>query len=657
MNNDYKSFMGPIDEALYQLMTTRHMIDLYRGFDIDERLEDKLSVEQKREAAEVLKDFKELAERLYKKFKEKKWPYQDVLKSIINPVTKKPYFQGNKFCAYSVAQACEFRKQLGLRALNDFDKLFQFETPPAYLTYTGQDFCQYKWKEKVKGKWQERELLLFADADNGQGGAVPHIVNENGIEIPVETIKGLNKHIDFKSGSNQAMRDVLNNLIETKRWRYRFYRDRTEPGIMLLAQRFVEQDMADKLPQSVRQMYIADTINRLEGMMNEDLSTDRIPTLRTMKESCKAIRAALTVRDPRILERDPIPALTAAFKAMKPEEARQRLAYVEAWIEKKEKFVENLKDGLERELGSEAARRTAPESGLPYDFIPVTIPRDSASSMEADPNFILMDVPVWHMRNPVEQEDPRLPRKFVVVPPMKASFKAAANNKTNPKPVIVRGIEDARLAAVSSTDMLPVRNNEDKTPLSRITTFDPADPSMADIWEKVRKDYKAAGIELNPKKKLWALEIEDIYPLANTRKLDEDMPSIKLPRLHFDALVAPQYANMGNDPLSAVLLPLDYFPQTIKAGDQIRLRQMDTDMWRNIHGETDAVDLGHSYESVVTDVFCAPRDEFIRKVEKGQISKSFLKAAGFAGGNVQHLNQVLDGWSRKNGKIIPIKCR
>ena len=110
---------------------------------------------------------------------------------------------------------------------------------------------------------------------------------------------------------------------------------------------------------------------------------------------------------------------------------------------------------------------------------------------------------------------------------------------------------------------------------------------------------------------------------------------------------------MGSTPLSAVLMPLDYFPQDIGPNEKVRLRQMNTEMFSNIHGETDAADTGHTYETRITKIFGLnektgavegiPRGEFMRRVEKGEIPKKYLEAAGFVGGSAEHVRQVLDG--------------
>ncbi|HRQ60846.1 MAG TPA: hypothetical protein PLO23_04955, partial [Alphaproteobacteria bacterium] len=392
MDNDYKYFMTGIDEALDQLMTTAHPIDWFQDLDPAVKLHEQDDAQGELDR-EILQNYTRLVERVVQKFRGRDWPYLDVLESIINPETGEPYIKGTKFKAETLGQAYMFRQLLGERALKDFETLFRLKHC-AYLDgYTGRDFSEYRWGG--------RRLMIHADADNGQNGATPHVVDENGHEVSIETIKGLNRHIDYGKGHSQHMREVLDNLVNTGAWRYRFYRDRTEPGIMRLAQRFVDLGMADKLPPGVRMMYVSDMLNRMEGMTNEDATTDRTVTLRTMEQSCKAIRAALTGRDPRILERDPNPAFSASFKALQPEEAMQRLVFVERWIKAQKKKMKALRD----RLPSENTRRTDPDSGLPLDFIPITIPRDSATPMEQDPNFILMDVPIWHMRAPVEQDD------------------------------------------------------------------------------------------------------------------------------------------------------------------------------------------------------------------------------------------------------------
>lgn len=617
MDNDFK-YLSAIDESLDQLYVTAHPIDWFMDSDLGMKLHEEDSPAG-REAAEVLKNYTELVERILRKFKAShQWPYLDVFQGIINPATGEPYIKGGKFRAETVGQAYMFRQLLGERALKDFETLFRLKNCPYLEGYTGTDFCEYRWGE--------RRLMIHADADNGQTGATPHVIDQNGNEIPLSVLKGLNSHI----GNTNTMKETLDNLLGTGKWRYRFYRDRTEPGIMRLMHRFVTLGLDDKLPPGVRQMYEADFINRMDGMTHDDTSTDRIPTLRTMEHECKRISMAATKRDPRVLERDPNPLLTAA-DALKAEEGQQRLAYTQNWIRAQKNRIAKMQ-------APGHVRRTDPDSGMPLDYIPITIPRNSGKTMEAD-IILMMDVPIWHMRAPVEQDDKRLPGKFLVVPAMRSSFRDAVNRKNGAKPVLVRGIEDGRVASIGRR--------------SRILDFDQTDQSLANVWHKVQADYRNAGIKLDDKSRLWVVAVEDIYPVAGTKTVDWGMRSLKLPKAHFDALVAPRYANMGEEPLTAVLMPLDYFPQRIRVGEKVRLRQMDTDMFTNIHGETDAPDTGHTYETKITKVFGLnkmtgkiegiKRSDFLKMVEKGKISKKYLEAAGFVGGSIQHVRQVLDG--------------
>lgn len=645
MNRDYKRMIG-VDEALDQLMTAVHPINWYRNIDLADRLHEQ-ETDQGVRAREILQDWVSQVERIITKFRtHKDWPYVDIFESLINPATGQPFIKGNKFKVDTLGEAYKFREMLRERAQEDFELLMELKDSPYTQGFTGKDFGNYYYNGRRR-QYKGRHLLIHANADNGQGpgGPAPHIVDKNGHEVPLEVIKGMNRHIDYGKGSSQTMQDSLNKLLKTGEWRIRFYVDPTEPGITRLNYAMVDIGLMDKLSPAGRQLYFADFINRMEGMTTEDVSTDRIPTLRTMKQSCKAIRAYLTGRDHRLLEREVSPYLSAAFKALKPEEALQKLSWIEAWIRRQERVVAARK----KELETPAIRRTDPDSGLALDYIPITIPRDSGETLESDPNFILMDVPIWHMRNHVEQDDPRLPPKFLVVPAIGSQFRQAANKEQGAKPVLVRGIEDGRIAATGRR--------------TRIETFNQKDPSLGPIWQKVKADYGRAGTVLDEKSHLWMVAVEGVYPLAGTRKVDSGLASIKLPKSHFDAMVTPGYANMGDTPLRAVLMPTDYFPQQLSVGEKILLRQMDTDMFSNIQGETEAQETGHSYVSRITKIYGLDestgeitgirRRDFLKMVESGRISKEHLKAAGFVGGSVQHVRQVLDRLVTEKWKSNP----
>ncbi len=657
MNNDHGSFMNPIDEAMGQLsLLTPHVVDMYRDHDFKDSLDPNDLF-----GAKALEDFTKLAERLRKKFKEKEWPYQDVLDSIINPSTQEPYLKGNKFRADTPQQAFRFRMELGKRMLQALHTLINKQklTPQEkeYIEdgYVSMESCHFKHKGVT--------LPVFFDADNGQSGRTPHVVDEHRGKIPLRILKGLNRHIDFRHGTSQAMEEILDNLVNKGRWNYRFHKDPSEPGWHRLAKRFVGLGLQNHLPENIRIMLDADFVNRKAGMANETETTDRITTLRTMKRDYEDLLIAGSQKD-HMLERHPNPLMSLAAAALKHDEARQRLAWIGKWIERE---FEKLKGVQERLAGympeAPAARRTHEESGLVYDRAPHVIPRRSWLPFEDDESFLYTDVPIRHLHHsngenscriaqPIEQEDNRFRRQLLIVPNLKASFVNAVNN--GKRPVIVRCFETGEMYAAAYPNLVK---------------FPRGDTSMQLLEERTLADYKRSGINLDEKDKLWVLGMSELVPLAHTRELDPDVQGIKLPHAQFVALQAPEF--VGQDTrLTSAIYPTDYLPARIIPGERIRLRQMLADSFDNLRGDTDEPETGMTFE---TDVIMPDDKELLRKIgfdENGnkvgvsrlefermaaasEIPENWIKGANILGGSIDHLREHLDRLTTGRGDMDP----
>lgn len=650
MDNDYKYFYQPMDEALGQLCVVPHPVD-----NTSDKKKSWSAVLGQNED-EALESFKELAERIYKKAKEKKWPLKDILdgfvwrRGIMRYLPKESerlrgmtpqereqesvelIFLGGKINLKSAWVAQKFRFYLGRYVLNTYDKLITDNN----IGGLKRDFIERGVVDTRLAFETHRgpPLLMFFDVDNGQSGNMPHVIDDAGREISIEILKGLNDHIDFTSANPQAARNVIDNLVNTRKWRYRFYKDPSEPSLDALVKRFVNLGYEDKLPESLRAIYDAEFVNRMKGFENETVTTARAHNLRTMQWDMARIKIAAT-SDPLISERSPDSRFNAAVDALAHEEGQQLMMYLERWKEKQWELVAQKDE-------QSIIRQTDPVMGLSFDYIKHEIQRDSSKTMEEDKGFSILDLPVWHMRNPVEQSDNRYARRAFIIPEKSVStYLMNIVNYRNRK-VLVRGIEDGRLAAVGPADF--------RIPM-------PDDAMVEFLRDKARTDYGNAGIEFEKNERFVMLGIEDIYPLAGTRSIDFSLQSFKLPHNHFDGLTNA-FAYAGFDrPLTAVLMPVDYCPQVLKPGERIRLRQMSEKMFSNIKGETDKSDTGHSYETVLSRVIGLDEtghkrgltvEEITDHVQRGSISPDFIKAAGFGG--IDHLRAVKDDWVTEKWK-------
>lgn len=635
MDNDYK-YMRSIDEGMSQLCLTAHVIDFFKDFDLGDHLHEEETPEG-RFAAAVYEDFCELAERLHKKFSDKKYAYTSILDEIINPATGEPFFKGHKFQATTPAQAYQFREALGLRYLESMEKLGRYKKLPAKLDdymmrgVVDQDFD--------KQYLRDYHLALFADADNGQSGATPHVVNKHGAEVDIRILKGLNAGIDYAHGSNQNVREHLSKMIDTKEWSKRFYQDRALPGINRLLHRFISLDRAHLIPESVLELYKADFENRMGGMDNETAVTDRATTLRSMEYELDRLEMAASANDPRLLERDPNPHFSAAARALKYEEGQQRLVYIRQWIEKMKLRLDQYDTGI--------VRRTDPETKLPFDQIHIIVPRESTKAFEKDSGFTCMDIPHAQLAFAMENENPFFSSKGIVLPDPKSDFRRAVERK---KPVLLRSYETGQVFATGPAELVKMPG----------TASDPA----FTLFREQAEVYERAGVKIQEDKPLWFLGIEDIYPLANTRPVDFAAQAIKLPKLHFEALTMPEYAAMGKVPLSAVLTPIDYYPQRVEVGQALRLKEMSANMFANIDGETDAPETGHTYETVLTHVIGLNEHgdkvglsirALFEKIRASEIAPEIITAMGFMGPD--HLETRLDEWTTKKWKTDPLEQR
>lgn len=633
MDNVYKSFARPIDRAGRMLALKAHAIDFYIDYDLEDTIhkqkgeDDQLTVEAEAAAA-VLANFKEMAEKAFDVYKKKGCPYTKVLQSIKKD-DGTPYFQGSKFQAETVGEACDFRRKLALRAMEDFTIMLGRKDSAFINGYGDKDFCF----QTEKG----RPLFLFADLDNGEKGATPHVVDEVGREIPLSMLKGLNQHIwDNGQDGADSMRQILKRLVDDNTWNYRFYRLRSEPTMLRMAQRFVDLGIRDEMPSPLQQLYDNDTDIRMNGFPNEDVTTSRMPTLHTNERDLERLEMAATLRDPKILERDPNPQLSVALKEMKYDEAPRILAEARAFNDE-----QIAKYG--RDVSITPPDRHDGETGIPYDFIPHVVNRDSKSKFLKDPNFVVLDVPVWHAHYPVEQEDLALPWKGLVIPNIPKNKRDAIKDG---KKVLIRVMETGQVFTTGPASV------------HKLHKKDYGDHPV--IVEKALKDYERSGKDIDKDgATLYYLGVEDLYPVAQTRKVDLSHQTLKLPRLHFYGLTAPEYAGFGKKPLTAAIIPVDYAPQTLTPGNPLNLREVCAEMFSNFDGDT-AQETGNMYETTLRDTYGIEEDgtpvgitleELESKVRSGEIPKDVIQGAGFLG--IDHFNAKAGDWITSKQKSDP----
>lgn len=612
MQNVYE-LMGRVDEKTQQLALTPHPIDLFvngGGKDIPDDEQDL-----------ILEKFKILAEKAYEVYSGKNegntLMYAQILHSLKKP-NGEPYFEGKKLQVETVQEARRFRLAVGKRILQDYETLLR------------QGTSDYIHGEIDKGifsrKFNGRPLFLFADADNGAAGGMPYVARQNGAEVPLDHILQLGH---YGAGMNQ----VLAKLVDSDEWHYRFFRLRSEPSIMRLAQRFVDLGQAGHIPDMTYEMYKADRQHRLYGKENETVTTSSIPTVQTELPEIQRLKLAAILEEPLILERGDQPSKTISGKVLQYDEAARILEGAE----------QRLLD-IQKEMPYDPALTAAGgydlQTGLPYDHIANEIIRDSRVPFLEDKNFVVLDVPLWHVAQPIKTDDETLTPRGLIIPDISKEKRRAIHDYK--KPVIIRVPETGQLYSPGPVKLQFIRN------------FD--DPALSTIARQARTAYESAGQPLAEQSNIYWLGIEDLYPIANTREIATDIQSFKIPHSHFYGLVAPRWAAVGDTPLMAMVLPVDYVSQKLAPGQPVLFQEMNMEMFGNISGKT-APGTGQSYQTVLRDVIGMDGtgrvkglaiNDFNRAVKSGKLSADVVRAAGFMG--PEHLDKRLSAWVTEKWK-------
>ncbi len=614
MDNVYK-FQRQIDSASRRLCLKAHPIDFFKDYELDD-----FAHMQDPDIAAVLQNYTDLCERVYSIYKKKESSYKDFLDEIVNPVTGGSFFKKGRFKAQTVGQAFYFRKELMRRALNDYDIL---------LSYKGSDTHKKSYIEGVVDKkvyslsHRGKQLFLFADPDNGVQGSQPFLVDEYGRRLELSYIKSI------------SPRDAINLLVNENKWEIRFYRLRSDPTILRLAQRALDLDMGNIIPPAILHMYQADKRNRHLILPNETPTTSRIPTLLTDEIDITRLEIAASSQSPLILERAEDSALSVAARLIKQDESWRILSNSRAYNTEMTSSALSWQPCL-------SAAMFDPVSNLPYEFIEHLIPRDSSKDFEDDPNIIIIDVPVWHAHYPIEQYDPRLPFRGLVIDDIPKYQRELI--RENRRHVVIRVKETGQMFACGRTSLHTVQSN---------------DKSFSSILEKASNDYLQSGHKLSDKKNLLFLGIEKLYPIANTRPIDQSYQSLSLASPQFYGLVSPCFANLRDTFLTAAIVPYDYASQRFMKGDPIHLHEMEGQIFASSNGQRNP-NTGHMYESILDDIKGVDEngnkqgitiEQIMRDIRSGDLSSEFVRAAGFLGPD--HLEQHLHDWTAARFKSNP----
>jgi hypothetical protein len=168
--------------------------------------------------------------------------------------------------------------------------------------------------------------------------------------------------------------------------------------------------------------------------------------------------------------------------------------------------------------------------------------------------------------------------------------------------------------------------------------------TYADYYEKARRAYEdEAGVTFPTPAERSLIIIQDVIPIAQSRPVDTFMQSIKIPTLHFDALVAPRLGYFADDkPITGLVIPARNMFQNLEEGRPVRFREMVADMTAKIESK-DGPETGHSYESKkLKKVKTITVGELYKEVRNGKMSDSDAQKYGYAGAQdmLDKVNQI-----------------
>ena len=628
--NVFNRWMYEIDDTLRDLAIKALPIDNYLESDFSYT-----NYSDNDHAAQVFNEFKELMERTYTKLKEKNKSrdhehhlYLDVLDSIENPATGKPYFQKGKFKVNSLREAVEFRRTFGKRMMDDYIRVMNFEGSRALQEYVDGYVDKYFCMQTIpSGKEKGHILVLAANADHGAPPtrATPEIVDKAGRVINIDTIHEM------------PSRDVIKN-IRSNEWDIRFRRVPSDPMMERLVQRFHNLGWKDDVPEELQLLYRARLQTALHGMPNETVDTARAPSLETRARNIEAVKLNAVQAAPTILERSQVPSKGIAADLSKNEEWERTLILEQDWNKERKAQYPYIPELTLLTHHDE-------ESNRPLDFIEHQVLRDESLAFTEDPNFIVIDVPLFHVRNPIRQTNPEFHQNLLVVkdtltPAQKRQINDITNGKSGKK-IILREPESGRLYTTGHTT---VKYGKD------VPALDSDKHSV--MMQKAQNDYAQSGMPLTSDDKLLLLEIEDVYPLTNTRNYEDGLKGIYLPKDHHMTLYAPHLNALGGkEPLSATIMIADYQTQTeFKPGEMIRLWETDSEKpFSHVFGQPGSP-TGFVFDTTIEDTFGMEKDaqgkvkgmalkDFLAAAKTDENLRSAITRAGFTGG--RHLEEVI----------------
>jgi len=197
-------------------------------------------------------------------------------------------------------------------------------------------------------------------------------------------------------------------------------------------------------------------------------------------------------------------------------------------------------------------------------------------------------------------------------------------------PVVLRGMQSGALYYAGGVNIT-------KAPVDS--------PSYSDYFEQAQRTYEDdAGVKFPTPAKRDVIRIEGLMPLAATRQVNAGDQTLKVPQDYFKALVNPRAAHFHDDePMSGLVMPADYCPQTLKNGQDIRFREMYAAMGAKMTGE-EGGETGHTYTTKLETHEIITVGDLYTRITDGTLNDDQARRYGYAG--------AYDMWEKVNAAFL-----
>ncbi|MCB9991806.1 MAG: hypothetical protein H6867_10650 [Rhodospirillales bacterium] len=536
----------------------------------------------------AVENYWELFNKIYKRFKDKNCPYIHIFDEYVNSSGKlvPPWRTSKEFDRYDddrfdeiIQKIQDFRWDLMHRMLND-DELERKDKRSAY----GKGLFDHQYTQKGR--------LLCGNMSRDF-----RVIDERGRELSINYIRRQYGH----------MPNLVQDKLKSKDWRIQFYRQESEPTTSVILMQFADMGKLNELDGLWKFRYEALRALYLHGAPNEDPRNMRWDAIPALERQLQAMEINQTMDDEGGLARVFSKHVSGEAEIfLRSEEGQRFLAEYKTYLDTIKAQYPPIEGSLQYDE----------ETALPYDWIEHEIDAD---------NYVMIDVPDTHLRKPLE--DIRQSPYSLVIRALSEKDKTKIRRGT---PVVLRGMQTGRLYH-------PGPVNVRQAP--------PESASYSDYFEQAQRAYKDdAGVSFPKPENRNILRVQEMIPIANVRPVDAAMQSLKVPSLYFDGLVSPRLAHFADDkPLTGLIMPADYCPQTLKAGAPIRFREMQADMDAKMEG-TEGHETGHTYESKLLKVKRMTVGDLMDQVHNGEFTDEQARRCGYAG--------AYDVWEKVNAAFL-----